>query len=95
MSKEKTNRARKFAADAVERIVVAGRKTPNLYVKIAQRMTTRSGEQFHRQEVAAWLHEDAAKRIEPRLGAGLLLLDVATKLLARRKAKRKEAAEKE
>lgn len=45
---------------------------------------TRPRQKWHRQEVEAWLHPDAAKRIEPRLGAGLLLLRAAAIAAARK-----------
>ena len=75
-----TNRAKEFGAKALEKLVKYGRRNTKIYQLIADEMTKRANAKFHRQEIAVWLHEDEERRIEPRLGAGLLLIDVGNKV---------------
>ena len=46
---------------------------------LAARLTELTGTTQYRQNIGEWLHPDPDKRIEPRLGMGLLLLDTFNK----------------
>lgn len=94
MKETKVSRARDYSAKALKPLIKAGRKTPSLYVKIAEGMSKDSGEPFHRQEVAAWLHREETTRTEPRLGTGILLLKVGAKLVDNLKKKEQKQKSK-
>lgn len=53
---------------------------PGSVTKIAERLTELTGSEVHRQTVGRWLHRDAKSRHEPRLGMGLLLVEVYEEL---------------
>ena len=48
---------------------------------VAEDMGRRTGSHYFRQEISMWLNSDAKKRTEPRLGAGLLLLEVGNSII--------------
>jgi len=51
-----------------------------------------NGKPWRRQEIDVWLHPDPARRHEPRLGAGLALIEAVERVIeASRKAARTEA----
>jgi hypothetical protein len=77
----KSPRARKYSREALRNISKIARKNPSLYAEIARRMQERTKQPFYRQEVSAWLKTLEGERIEPRLGAGLLLLKVANEVI--------------
>lgn len=52
--------------------------THNLVVKRLTELT--GGKKIHRQMVAEWLHPEAEKRVEPRLGIGLMLMKIQTEI---------------
>ena len=80
-AKEKTNRARHESRRALAKLIKAGRKDPSLYGRIGNKMQRLDREHatYFRQDVAVWLHEDEQMRVEPRLGAGLLLIRAGEK----------------
>lgn len=41
---------------------------------LAERLSARLGYKVHRQLVQGWLHPDPERRIEPKLGLGLVIL---------------------
>ncbi len=45
--------------------------------ELARKKAVNKAEMYHRQEINFWLHADPAKRIEPKLGIGLLLIEAA------------------
>lgn len=92
--KLKTSRGRSYSAKALKAMIKAGRKTPSLYVKIAESMSKASDQPYHRQEVGAWLHQDPEARIEPRLGTGLLLIKCGTQIIESQKKKDEKAKAK-
>lgn len=47
---------------------------------VVDRLTELTGKKVHRQMVAEWLHPDAEKRVEPRLGIGLMLMQIQTEI---------------
>lgn len=50
--------------------------------RIARRSPTGRAEVYHRQEVSQWLHADPDKRVEPKLGAGLMIIEAVRELEA-------------
>jgi hypothetical protein len=75
-----TNAADRLAERLLGPLIKAGRARPALYTEIADEMTARTGIKHFRQMVACWLHPNHEQRVEPRLGAGLLLAEVGTKI---------------
>ena len=53
---------------------------PGTVTRIAERLTALTGSEVHRQTVGRWLHRDKKLRHEPRLGMGLLLVEVYEEL---------------
>jgi hypothetical protein len=43
---------------------------------ILRELTKRTGEEQYRSNLVEWLHQDPAKRGQPRLGLGLILGDI-------------------
>ncbi len=80
----KSNRVRHLSRKALEPYINAGRQRPALYAEIAEEMGRLDGKNqgpiYYRQEVAGWLHENEDKRVEPRLGIGLLLIRAAERI---------------
>lgn len=69
------------AADAASRkylqhIIKLNKLLPGFNAAMAQEMSKRLGKKIHRQSMALWLHDNDKKRIEPRLGVGLILVEV-------------------
>lgn len=58
----------------IERIMRWRTQTHGNGAKLVRRMEELCGHPINRQEVESWLHEDPAKRVEPRLGNGMLLI---------------------
>lgn len=79
----KTERA---AERALRPLIKYRVKNPGFVQMMAVRMTRRTGALVLRQQVEAWLHPDVRKRVEPKLGVGLLLMAEGTDAL--RKARK-------
>lgn len=50
-------------------------------LELSRRLSHRLGDTVHRQQVEKWLHPDLKKRVEPRLGIGILLMIEGARLL--------------
>ena len=68
------------SATALEPLIAFAEANRGTYAKISQVLTARIGETQHRQNVRSWLHTDPAKRVEPRFGIGLMLLEIGAEL---------------
>lgn len=49
-------------------------------MRLKRALEERAGGIWHRQHIDMWLHDDPKKRVEPRFGAGALLIDTFGKL---------------
>lgn len=67
---------KKFADEALQPLIEYAKENPGTITKLAARLSELTGATQYRQNIGEWLHPDPAKRIEPRFGMGLLLLDV-------------------
>lgn len=56
--------------------------------RLVRELEARTGVKWHRQHIEMWLDPDARKRIEPRFGAGALLIQTARELNQRMKYER-------
>lgn len=59
---------------ALQFLIDHAAKTRGAEIALAERMTKRTGQQVLRQQVQGWLNPDPEKRIEPKLGVGLMLI---------------------
>ncbi len=54
---------------------------------LTERLSKKTRRKWAIQKVMSWLHPDPAKRHQPLLGAGLLLLEVGKELMAEHESK--------
>ena len=64
-----------FSQRLLARYIVAQRADGGFAARVADRLSLRTGETYHRQEVSTWLHSDPTIRVEPKLGAGFMLIE--------------------
>ena len=57
--------------------------------RLASRLTEVTGEAVYRQSIEGWVHPDPEKRVQPRLGMGLVMLETVKRLEAEDKKKSK------
>lgn len=50
--------------------------------RLAERLTKVTGENVYRQSIEGWIHPDPTKRVQPRLGMGLIMLATVKRLEA-------------
>lgn len=50
--------------------------------ELSRRLTKLSGETVYRQQVQNWINPDKDKRVEPKLGIGLLLVAEGSRMIA-------------
>lgn len=60
--------------DALSFIIDYAQKNRGTVSKLTERMSKAMGRECKRQMVEAWIHPDAERRVEPRLGIGLILI---------------------
>lgn len=53
--------------------------------ELAERMSASLGYKVHRQIAEGWVHPDPAKRVEPKLGLGLVLLRIGGEMMGVKK----------
>lgn len=75
MSKTKLTETSKRANKALLGVVTYCATNAGSYGEAVKWLTKRTGRTQFIQNVHQWLHPDPAKRVEPRFGMGLLLLD--------------------
>jgi len=71
--------AKKRSDAALKPLVLFAQKNPGTITRIAEGLTRLTGQTQYRQNVGEWLHPDPARRVEPKLGIGLLLIDLGEK----------------
>lgn len=76
--KNDTDKETKEAAKAIAPLAKFAKENVGTIGQVAERLTKLTGRKVHRQQVEVWLGEDAKR--QPRLGMGLLLLQVAGEL---------------
>jgi hypothetical protein len=69
-----------LAADALAPLIAYAAQSRHGVSDITARMNRLGGTQFVRQQVQQWVKSDPKKRVEPRLGVGILLGAVAEQL---------------
>jgi hypothetical protein len=72
--RSKANKGRRQSEQALAPLIKAYAADPAMADKLAEKLSDVTGLRFHRQEVGAWLNADPKKRVEPMMGAGLLLV---------------------
>ena len=60
-------------------------KTPGAKSELALKMTEAVGYTIQRQVCEGWMHKDPTKRVEPKLGMGIVLLRVGGIMLGHRR----------
>lgn len=60
-------------AEFIDPIAAHCHRTPGALAELVRQMNEMSGVTWHRQQIETYLQAEPAKRIEPRLGMGLLL----------------------
>lgn len=92
-NRRKTTPADTMWHDTIDELAVACAKTPGLKARIIKRMNKETpregGKPWNRQQVESYLNLDKAKRFEPRLGAGLALIQSGKRQIEDDKAERK------
>lgn len=66
---------------AIARVIKLRQTRRGVVEAVTARLAKLAKESQHRQEVGVWLHPDPARRIEPRLGKGLLLAEACREVL--------------
>lgn len=72
---------RNVAIEAIEPFAAFCNKTIGTKAELAERMTAVLGYKIHRQIAEGWVHPDPEKRVEPKLGQGLVLMHVAALMM--------------
>jgi len=62
------------ADNALDFLIAYAAENRGTIAALAERLIQRTGQQIYRQQVASWLAPDPARRTEPQLGIGLLLI---------------------
>ena len=75
------------AAKALKSLIAFAHNNRGTVIELAAALSLRTGTKIYRQYVEKWLHIDAAVRIEPKLGIGLLLIQEGRTLMSKGKAK--------
>jgi hypothetical protein len=88
MNDEKSKTKSDQALQALRTWVHAGRGRLAVVLNLLE---ARTGKQFHRNNVSRWLHPNEADREQPRLGVGLVLIEIQAELCGAAPAKPKEA----
>ena len=65
-----------LVAESLAPLIQFAQANPGTLTRLAVRLKELTGENQYRQNIGEWLHPDPAKRIEPRFGMGLLLVQV-------------------
>lgn len=66
---------------ALEPLAKFAKKNPGTKAELARRLSERLGRKVHRQVAEGWTHPEQGKRVEPKLGLGLIILDEAQKMI--------------
>jgi len=79
----KTNKTTPEAASAaaLKPLIDFAQKNRGTIITLADILSRRTGQTIFRQSVEKWLHPDAKKRMEPKLGIGLLLLEEGARVI--------------
>lgn len=65
-------------------LIEHAQKNRGTIIELADVLSARTGQKIYRQYVEKWLHPDAAVRVEPKLGVGLMLIEEGRKLTGKR-----------
>lgn len=81
--KKKPQDTTAIASAALADLIDHANKEKNVGTKkaLAEALSARLGYKVHRQLVEGWLHPDPEKRIEPKLGLGLVIMDEGEKIV--------------
>lgn len=82
------------AAEALQPIIDFCAQNPGTQALIRAELDRQTGLRWDRINIMRWLHPDPEKRVEPGLGAGLLLVEAGHEVVARERRKQKRRAEK-
>lgn len=87
--KPKTKRTKTDVADAMAwaalyPLIKFRIRYPSIVRTMAARLSKRTRTTIQRQQVEAWLHPVTKKRVQPKLGVGLLLLEEGERALRER-----------
>ncbi len=75
----KPTKAENAAANTFLQPVIEGTLDYGARLLLVEQYERRTGRRIHRATIGRWLRRDASKRIQPTLGAGLLLREIFDK----------------
>lgn len=75
----------KLAADALSPLIKHAQANRGTIKALTERLEKVGGKPVNRVMVEGWLHPDPSRRVEPRLGAGLLLIAVGGEIMDKAK----------
>jgi len=78
----------KKAQAALGNLIKFAEKNPGTVVAVTNLLTKKQGVKVHRQQVECWLHSNPEKRMQPRFGMGLLLVDAGDEVMAKTTAEK-------
>ena len=84
--KSKTD-TRNVALVALDPLVEFCNSNVGSKIELAERMTDALGYKIHRQIAEGWTHSDPARRVEPKLGQGIVLMHVGNQMMKAHKKK--------
>lgn len=77
----KTTTPEAASAAALKPLIDHAQKHRGTIIELADVMSNRTGQKIYRQSVEKWIHPEADKRIEPKLGIGLILIEEGRKVI--------------
>lgn len=75
----------KVSETALAELIIHCNANPGAKSELALKMTEAVGYTIQRQVVEGWMHKDPEKRVEPKLGMGIVLLRVGGMMLGSRR----------
>lgn len=77
----KKDKATEKSRKALKPLIEHAKKNKGTVTRVAELMSKKTGLTILRQQAETWINSDEAKRKEPRLGTGLMLLEVQTEIV--------------
>jgi len=69
------------ASEVLDFLIDYAASTRGAEIELAARLSKRIGKPVFRQQVQGWLNPDPKKRIEPKLGVGLLMISEGNQMI--------------
>lgn len=81
-AKTKHDRTKELSDKALAKLAKIVHERRGGLTELAQRVSKRAGYEVQRQHIATWLDVDVDERSQPRLGMGLLLIQIGEEMAA-------------